>query len=155
MRFLYTALLFIHLLGVVIWVGGMFVLHVAVRPAAVGQLPPPQRLPLLALVLRRFFLWVSISIVAILASGIGQVIGAGGFANAHVSVHLMSAIGLVMMLIFVAIRVVPYAQLQRAVAAGDWAAAASSLEATRKLVVINLALGIVNIAVATIGRALL
>jgi len=47
MRLLYTTLLFIHLLG---WSSGrgMFVLHFAVRPAAAGQLPPPQRLPLLA-----------------------------------------------------------------------------------------------------------
>jgi len=155
MRLLYTALLFIHLLGVVIWVGGMFVLHFAVRPAAVGQLPPPQRLPLLALVLRRFFLWVSIAIVVILASGIGQVLGAGGFANAHVSVHLMFAIGLVMMLIFVAIRFAPYPRLQHAVAEADWPAAARSLDLIGELVALNLALGIVTIAVATIGRALL
>ena len=155
MRLLYTTLLFVHLLGVVVWVGGMFVLHFAVRPAAVGQLPPPQRLPLLALVLRRFFFWVSIAIVVILASGIGQVLGAGGFANAHVSVHLMFAIGLVMMLIFVAIRFAPYPQLQRAVGDGDWPAAARSLDLIRKLVVLNLVLGIVTIAVATIGRALL
>ena len=100
MRLLYTGLLFVHLIGVVLWVGGMFVLHFAVRPAAAGQLAPPQRLPLLANVLGRFFFWVSIAIVAILASGVGLVLGAGGFANAHASVHLMFVLGLVMMAIF-------------------------------------------------------
>ena len=50
MRLVYTTLLFVHLIGVVVWVGGMFVMHFAVRPAAAGQLPPPQRLPLLATV---------------------------------------------------------------------------------------------------------
>ena len=94
MRLLYTGLLFIHLMGVVLWVGGMFVLHFAVRPAAAGQLQPPQRLPLLANVLGRFFFWVSIAIVAILASGVGLILGAGGFANAHASVHLMFVLGL-------------------------------------------------------------
>jgi uncharacterized membrane protein len=148
-------LLFVHLIGVVIWVGGMFVLHVAVRPAAAAQLPPPQRLPLLATALGRFFFWVSIAIIAILASGIGLILGAGGFANAHLSVHLMFAIGLVMMGVFLHIRFAPFSRLRRAVAASDWPTAASNLDLIRKLVVTNLVLGIVTTGVATIGRALL
>lgn len=155
MRLLYTGLLFVHLIGVVLWVGGMFVLHFAVRPAAAGQLAPPQRLPLLANVLGRFFFWVSIAIVAILASGIGLVLGAGGFANAHASVHLMFVLGLVMTAIFLVIRFVPFPRLQRAVAASEWPAAAKELDLIRKLVVTNLTLGVVTTAVATVGRALL
>jgi uncharacterized membrane protein len=155
MRLLYTGLLFVHLIGVVLWVGGMFVLHFAVRPAAAGQLAPPQRLPLLANVLGRFFFWVSIAIVAILASGIGLVLGAGGFANAHASVHLMFVLGLVMTAIFLVIRFVPFPRLQRAVAASEWPAAAKELDLIRKLVVTNLTLGVVTTAVATLGRALL
>lgn len=155
MRLVYTVLLFIHLTGVAVWVGGMFVMHFAVRPAAAGQLPPPQRLPLLATALGRFFFWVSIAIAAILASGIGLILGAGGFANAHLSVHLMSAIGLAMMAIYLHIRLAPFPRLRRAVAAGDWSTAASNLDQIRKLVATNLALGIVTTGVATIGRALL
>jgi uncharacterized membrane protein len=155
MRLLYTGLLFVHLIGVVLWVGGMFVLHFAVRPAAVGQLAPPQRLPLLANVLGRFFFWVSIAIVAILASGVGLILGAGGFANAHASVHLMFVLGLVMMVIFMVIRLVPFPRLQRLVAASDWPAAARELDRIRKLVVTNLVLGVATTAVATLGRALL
>lgn len=155
MRLLYTVLLFIHLTGVAVWVGGMFVMHFAVRPAAAGQLSPPQRLPLLATALGRFFFWVSIAIAAILASGIGLILGAGGFANAHLSVHLMSAIGLAMMAIYLHIRLAPFPRLRRAVAAGDWSTAASNLDQIRKLVATNLALGIVTTGVATIGRALL
>jgi uncharacterized membrane protein len=155
MRLLYTGLLFVHLIGVVLWVGGVFVLHFAVRPAAASQLAPPQRLPLLANVLGRFFFWVSIAIVAILASGVGLILGAGGFANAHASVHLMFVLGLVMMVIFMVIRLVPFPRLQRTVAASDWPAAAKELDQIRKLVVTNLVLGVVTTAVATLGRALL
>ena len=155
MRLLYTTLLFVHLIGVVVWVGGMFVLHFSVRPAAVAQLPPPQRLPLLTSSLARFFFWVSIAIIGILASGIGLILGAGGFRNAHVSVHLMFVIGLVMMAIFLHIRLAPFLRLQRAVAASDWPTAATNLDTIRKLVATNLVLGIVTTAVATIGRALL
>jgi uncharacterized membrane protein len=155
MRLLYTALLFIHLLGVSIWVGGMFVMHFAVRPAAVAQLAPAQRLPLLAAALGRFFVWVSVSIVAILASGAGLIIGAGGFRNAHLSVHLMVAIGLLMVAIFLQIRLMPYPRLMRAVKANDTAEAARQLDAIRRRVAINLLLGVVTIAVATVGRGLL
>lgn len=155
MKLVYTMLLFVHLFGVVVWVGGMFVMHFAVRPAAAGLLPPPQRLPLLATVLGRFFFWVSIAIVAILASGIGLILGGGGFGNAHVSVHVMFAIGLAMMAIYLHIRLAPFPRLQRAVAAADWPTAARNLDTIRRLVLTNLVLGVATTAVATIGRSLL
>jgi len=98
---------------------------------------------------------VAIAIIAILGSGIGLILGAGGFANAHVSVHVMLAIGLVMMGIFLHIRFAPFPRLRRAVAATDWPTAAANLDVIRKLVATNLVLGIVTTAVATIGRALL
>ena len=40
MKVLYTSMLLLHVLGVVVWVGGMFMMHVAVRPAAVELLIP-------------------------------------------------------------------------------------------------------------------
>src|SRR5512143_1349882 len=60
MKLLYTSMLLLHVLGVVVWVGGMFLMHVAVRPAAVELLQPPQRLQLLASVLamRALFLHI-------------------------------------------------------------------------------------------------
>jgi uncharacterized membrane protein len=155
MKLLYTSMLLLHVLGVVVWVGGMFLMHVAVRPAAVQLLPPPQRLPLIALVLARFFFWVGIAIVAVLASGLGMILEGGGFRNAHLSVHLMFAIGLAMMAIFLHIRFAPFKRLQAAVVASDWPVAAQRMDQVRRLVTTNLVLGIVTIAVATVGRVLL
>jgi uncharacterized membrane protein len=155
MKLLYTSMLLLHVLGVVVWVGGMFLMHVAVRPAAVQLLQPPQRLPLIALVLDRFFFWVGVAIVAVLASGVGMILEGGGFRNAHLSVHLMFAIGLAMMAIFLHIRFASFKRLQAAVVASDWPLAARRLDQVRQLVTTNLVLGIVTIAVATIGRALL
>ena len=43
----------LHVMGVVVWVGGMFFAHMALRPA-VQSLAPPERLPLLAATLSRF-----------------------------------------------------------------------------------------------------
>ena len=62
--------LLIHLLAVVVWVGGMFFAHFCLRPVAAAQLPPPQRLPLLSAVLGRFFAIVGVAVAAILLTGI-------------------------------------------------------------------------------------
>ena len=45
----------LHLLAVLLWVGGMFFAHFILRPAAVEALEAPQRLKLMDAVLRRFF----------------------------------------------------------------------------------------------------
>ena len=58
----------VHLLAVVVWLGGMFFAHFCLRPAAMA-LPPPQRVPLMATALGRFFRAVAASIGLILVSG--------------------------------------------------------------------------------------
>jgi uncharacterized membrane protein len=167
---LYAFLLFLHVLGVVVWVGGMFVMHFAVRPSAVEQLPPPQRLPMMAATLRRFFGWVTIAVLVVLVSGLLMYVGIGmaagamaagknafveGLRLAHLSIHVMFAIGVLMMAIYAHIRTAPFRRLQKAVAAQDWAAGAAQLNQIRLLVATNLVLGIGVIAVATLGRAVL
>ncbi|MET0093358.1 MAG: hypothetical protein ABW120_07480, partial [Sedimenticola sp.] len=64
-----TIALTLHLLGTVVWVGGMFFAHMALRPVAAELLEPPQRLPLLKGVLDRFFRWVWLAVVLILVTG--------------------------------------------------------------------------------------
>jgi uncharacterized membrane protein len=166
---LYAVLLFLHVLGVVVWVGGMFLMHFAVRPVAVAQLAPPQRLPLLAGVLGRFFGWVILSVLVVLATGVAMIAGIGAAAGAaaagqsafgegmrlaHGSVHVMFALGLAMSLIFAFIRLVPYPRLRAALASQQLPVAAGRLDLIRRLVAANLVLGIATIAVATVGRSL-
>ncbi|MDM0121427.1 CopD family protein [Variovorax arabinosiphilus] len=148
-----SLLLFLHLIAVTFWVGGMAVMHVAVRPAAVATLEPPQRLPFMAAALSRFFVGVSIAVATVLVSGLGLVMAAGGFARVHWSVHGMFTVGLVMMVLFLHIRFAPYARLQRAVAAREWPVAAVQLGNIRKLVAVNLMLGVGVVALAVVGRA--
>ncbi len=167
---LYALMVFLHVLAVVVWVGGMFLMHVAVRPVAVAQLPPPQRLPLLAAILGRFFGWVTAAVLLVLATGLAMIFGIGAAAGAaeagrnafgeglrlaHASVHLMLAIGVAMSLIFAYIRLLPYPRLASALAAQQLPAAAAHLDLIRRLVELNLVLGIVTIAAATLGRAIL
>lgn len=167
---LYAVLLFLHVLAIVVWVGGMFVMHFAVRPSAVELLPPPQRLPLLAATLRRFFFWVAVAVVLTLITGLAMFVGLGmsagaaargtsafveGMRLAHPSIHAMFFTGLVMMAVFAHIRLAPFPRLQRHVAAQEWPQAAEQLDQIRLLVATNLVLGIATIGTATVGRALL
>src|ERR1700680_5043017 len=93
--------LFLHILGVVVWVGGMLFAHFFLRPA-LADLSPQIRLPLMEAVLGRFFLWVGVAVLAILISG-GLMLARYG-AYAPWTVKAMAALGIVMMLLFGHIR---------------------------------------------------
>ena len=58
-----TALaLALHILGAVVWVGGMFAAYMCLRPAA-GPLEPPARLKLWRAFFGKFFPWVWLAIL--------------------------------------------------------------------------------------------
>ena len=154
MTLAYALLLCLHLLAAALWVGGMAVMLGAVRPAAVAVLEPPQRLALMAAALGRFFKAVAAAIAVLLLSGAAMIVQAGGMGQVPWRVHAMLAIGLLMMALFGHLRFSPYPRLLRAVAARDGAAAAASLAGIRKLVTVNLALGVLVFGVAVVGRAL-
>lgn len=142
-----TALLMVHLLATVVWVGGMFFAHMALRPAAAELLPPAQRLPLLKGVLDRFFRWVWLAIVSILASGYWIFIVIWK-AQAALHVHLMQGSGLLMVCLFCFIYFVPYRRMGEALRADDLPAAAGAMATIRRIIGINLMLGIATIVLA-------
>lgn len=150
----YTLLLSLHLLAASLWVGGMACMHLAVRPAAVARLEPPLRLPFMTEALGRFFAWVTGAIGVLLATGLAMIAMNGGFAATHWRVHAMFAIALLMMAIFAHLRVVPYRRLRAAVADSHWPQAAQHLASVRRLVSVNLVLGVVVYVVAVLGRTL-
>jgi uncharacterized membrane protein len=141
-----SALLFAHLLGVVLWVGGMAFAHWFLRPA-VQPLDPPQRVALMQRVLQRFLGAAGVAVLAVLASG--GVLMALGLRGWHV--HAMAALGLLMAAIYGHVRFVLYRRLARAAAADDWPAGGAALATIRRWVGLNLALGVVVIAVALLG----
>ena len=139
----------LHLLGVIVWVGGMFFAHMALRPA-VTALPPPQRLPLLAATLTRFVAWVGVAVLAILGSGGWLLRGTGGFGGAGLAVQAMVVVGLVMTVVYVVIVVGPLRRLRAAVAGGDWPAGGAAMTTVRRLVALNLVLGLVTVTLASL-----
>ncbi len=141
----------LHVLGVVVWVGGMFFAYMALRPVAASVLEPPQRLTLWAGVFGKFFPWVWASVALILASGLYMLMGSGGASAPHY-VFTMLALGVVMMAIFAHVFFAPYGRLKRAVVAQDWKAGGAALGQIRMLIGINLSLGLLTIAVVFLGR---
>ena len=141
-----SLLLFVHLAGVAVWVGGMFFAHLCLRPA-LETLAPPQRLVLMNDVMRRFLGWVGLAIVLLWASGLARML-AVGFGNAPRAWHAMMGIALVMTIVYAFIVASIYPKLRRAVAASEWPVAGAALGRIRRLVLVNLVLGFATIAVA-------
>lgn len=142
----------LHVLSVVIWVGGMFFAYMVLRPVASTQLEPPVRLKLWTGVFGLFFPWVWGAIVAILATGFWMIFAFGGMGAVGLYVHLMLGLGILMMLIFFHVFFAPYGRLKRAVASEDWPAGGKALSQIRMLVGINTLIGVVTIAIASGGR---
>lgn len=143
----------LHVVAVVLWVGGMFFAYMVLRPVAAAQLEPPQRLTLWVGVFGRFFPWVWASIVAILATGLWMIFGVfGGMGAIALYIHAMFGLGILMMLIFLHVFFAPYGRLKRAVAAQDWPAGGKALAQIRMLVGINTLIGLLTIAIGAGGR---
>ena len=148
----YLLPLFVHLLCAAFWVGGMALMHFAVRPAAVATLEPPLRLRMMAATLRRFFVGVDASVTLLFVTGVAMILATGGFRGVHWRVEAMMGIAIVMAAIYVYIRASVFRAMRRAVDDGAWPVAAGRLDLVRKLVSLSLVLGVAVFAVAVLGR---
>lgn len=144
-------LVFFHLAGAIFWMGGMAFMVLALRAPVSEQLAPPQRLPLLAAVLRRFFTVVAISIAVLLATGAPLLLSAPAGA-APAGWHAMTGLGLLMVLIFGHIFFGPYRRLRQAVAGADWPEGGKRMGQITLLAKINLGLGWLAIAAVLLWK---
>jgi len=150
------AAVLLHVLAVVIWVGGMFFAYMVLRPVAAEQLEPPVRLTLWAGIFSKFFPWVWGCVAVILISGFWVIFSIfSGFSDVGMYIHLMLGLGIVMMLIFAHVFFAPFKRLKAAVAAQDWPAGGKALAQIRMLVGINTVIGLITVAIASGGRYLL
>ena len=140
----------LHVLAALIWVGGMFFAWMILRPAAVAALEGPARLKLWANVFPRFFVWVWVAVLILPISGVGLLqLRFSGFETAPRYVQVMMGLYVVMTALFIRIQALQLPELRTAVAAEDWATGAQALGKIRKLVGINLIVGLVVVAVAS------
>ena len=146
-----SALLALHLLGVVLWVGGMAFALTVLRPS-LSVLEPPQRLALHGQVFARFFRIVWHAMPLILLTGYGMVFGVyNGFGSVNIAVHTMHLLGLIMAAVFVYIFFSPWPAMRAALDGGDRAGAAALADRIRKLITLNLALGLIVVLIAPFG----
>ncbi|HLY52369.1 MAG TPA: CopD family protein [Steroidobacteraceae bacterium] len=139
--------LLLHVISDVVWVGGMFMAYLAVRPAALETLEAPQRLRLWAAIFARFFRWVWVAMILILGTGFSMM---GRMPVVPGNVQAMAGVGVLMCAIFIYVYFVPFGRLRHAVAYEDWQRGGGALDQIRILVGVNLALGLANIALAVL-----
>jgi uncharacterized membrane protein len=150
---IYAALKTVHVLAIIVWIGGMVFAHFFLRPA-VARLEAPVRLLLMHDVLGRFFQAVLVASLLTLASGVWmlgrmakQVVQSGGSFEMPLAWTVMAVLGVAMVAIFMHIRFALYKKFGRAVAASEWGAAGAALAQIRTWVLINLALGVLVLLV--------
>ena len=144
-------LILLHLVGVITWVGGMFFAYFCLRPAAVEVLEPARRLPLWSATFARFLPYAAIAVLVILATGLTLLVQVG-FRQAPVGWHVMLALGLVMATVFAQVYLGLFPRLRDRSAAADWPAAAQALDGIRRLVALNLVLGLCTVVAAISSR---
>lgn len=145
-------LLTLHILGAVVWVGGMFAAYVCLRPAA-GGLDGPQRLTLWRNFFAKFFIWVWVSMLLLLVSGYWMLATTfGGFAGAPLYINLMQTLGLLMVTLFVGLFHGPWLKFKRAVDGKDYSTAGIQLNRIRQIIMINMPLGLLVVAIGGTGR---
>lgn len=135
---------FLHLLAAIAWLGGISFMLLALRPAVAELLAPPQRLPLIAQVLQRFFALVWASIALLFLTGLSMLLSAG-MKHAPVGWHLMLGLGLVMAALFGHLYFGPFRRLKQAVSAAHWPEGGRRAGQIATLAGINLMLGVLAI----------
>jgi len=150
---IYSALQTVHVLSIIVWIGGMVFMHFFLQPAA-RQLEAPVRVRLMRDILSRYFQAVLVASLLTLASGVWmlgrvarQAVQSGGSFEMPLAWIVMATLGLVMVTLFMYIRFVLHKRLVRAVTASDWTAGGAALAQIRRWAAVNLGLGLVILLV--------
>lgn len=150
---IYAILKTLHVLCVMVWIGGMVFAHFFLRPA-VAELEPPARVRLMHAVFGRFFKAVLAASLLTMVSGVWmlgrvarQAVQSGGSFEMPLAWTLMTVLGVAMVAIFMHIRFALYKKFSRTVAASEWRVAGAVLAQIRTWVSINLALGVLVLLV--------
>jgi uncharacterized membrane protein len=156
---IYATLKAVHVLSIIVWIGGMVFAHFFMRPALV-RLEPAVRQQLLHDALGRFFQAVLAVSLLSLASGVWmlgrvakQVVQSGGSFEMPLAWTIMAVLGTAMVGIFMYIRFVLFKRLGLAVVAADWVKGGKALAQIGDWVSVNLALGVLVLLVTLLGNS--
>ncbi|WP_122573337.1 CopD family protein [Pseudomonas viridiflava] len=138
-----------HLLAALVWVGGMFFSWMVMRPAIIAALEGPSRLKVWVQVFPRFFVWVWAAVIVLPITGIGMIqLNFTSFETAPRYVQIMMGLYVVMVALFLRIHSLQLPELQRAVETEQWSEGAAALGRIRRLVGINLIIGLTVVVIA-------
>ncbi|WP_122490978.1 CopD family protein [Pseudomonas viridiflava] len=139
----------LHLLAALVWVGGMFFAWMVLRPAIIAALEGPSRLKVWVQVFPRFFVWVWAAVIVLPITGIGMIQpNFTSFETAPRYVQIMMGLYVVMVALFLRIHSLQLPELQRAVEAEQWSEGVAALGRIRRLVGINLIIGLAVVVIA-------
>ncbi|MEO6625328.1 MAG: CopD family protein [Burkholderiaceae bacterium] len=155
---LYATLKSLHLLSIIIWVGGMAFTLFFLRPA-LAELELPLRVQLMHEILRKFFKAVLVMALIALLSGVGMMLlyssralQAGDGARMPWTWSVMAGLGVLMILIFGHIRFVLFKRLGQSLANHAWTTGGAAMASIRVWVRINLMLGLLIVVLVITGR---
>lgn len=140
----------LHQVAAIIWIGGMFFAHFALRPTIKRSLEPPERIQVALGVFRRFFPWVWVCIATLWISGIWVSV-AKYPSGPPMSVHVMMGTSLLMTLVFVFLYVLPFRRMKIAVDYENWRWASAKFSAIRRLMAFNMVIGFLTVIIAVSG----
>ena len=146
-------LILLHVIGAVIWVGGMIAMRFAAHHAFLDVASPQERLPLISHALKRLFYIVLPFTFIIAGTGAVLTIGYGiKYTDFHYLTHIKEGIWTVMF-INLAMMMVRRFKADKAIKEGDLGKAASLLGLIGKVMVpVNIFLGVVAILLGVMLR---
>lgn len=139
----------LHTLAAVFWIGGIFFAYMVMRPVS-AQLEPPARLRMWVSIYTRFFPWVWGFIAVLILSGYLDMFARFG-QSTLLYLIAMQAVGWLMILIFAWLYFVLFARLRRAVAAENWSEGGAVMNPIRRVMAVNLGLGVLISVVGVAG----
>jgi len=150
---IYSALHALHLLSIIVWIGGMVFTHFFLHPVAI-RLEAPVRVRLMRDILSRYFQAVLVASLLTLASGLWmlgrvakQAVQSGGRFDMPLAWTVMAVFGVVMVAIFMHTRFVLHKRLVNAVEASDCSSGDAALAQIRRWTAVSLVLGLVVLLV--------
>lgn len=145
----------LHLIAINIWVGGMFFI-IMVLGKVVSTLEIPEQHTFWLQLLKRFFIWVWLAVIALIGSGMGLIFYKfGGPASSPIYVLIMASFGIMMASLFFIIYFVFYRNFQRELRAGNLKGVRHQLRIIRRLGIVNMLLGLCVVIVIGGGPSLL
>lgn len=149
---LLTMLQFFHIVAVVSWIGGIFLLDIFIVPVLRRNIASEaERSMLLYHIFRPFFAWVWVAGAALVITGYWMIYVYGGFTALTTEMRIMVTLGTLMVILALLVFFVPFLHMGRAITAGDWALAARAAGQIRLISGINLALAIPTILAGVSG----